>query len=43
VTAALGHRTVAVDWDAVHRAGMERTGLPVRVADPPAEGSVAER
>lgn len=43
VTAALGDRTVAVDWDAVHRAGMERTGLPVRVADPPAEGSVAER
>lgn len=43
VTGAVGDRTVQVDWDAVHRAGIERTGLPVHVADAPAEGSVATR
>ena len=43
VTDAVGNRTVQVDWDAVRRAGITRTGLPVRIADAPAEGNVAAR
>jgi L,D-transpeptidase ErfK/SrfK len=43
VTGAVGDRTVQVDWDAVRRAGIERTGLPVRVADAPAQGTVGAR
>jgi L,D-transpeptidase ErfK/SrfK len=43
VTGAAGDRAGQVDWAAVSRAGIERTGLPVRIADAPAEGSVAAR
>jgi L,D-transpeptidase ErfK/SrfK len=43
VTRAVTDRTVRIDWAAVRRAGIERTGLPVRIADAPAEGSIATR
>ena len=43
VASAAGDRAGQIDWAAVRRAGIERTGLPVRIADAPAEGSVAAR
>jgi len=43
VTSAVAHRAVQVDWGVVRRAGIERTGLPVRIAGAPAEGNVAAR
>jgi len=43
VASAVADRAVQVDWDAVRRAGIERTGLPVHIADAPAKGTVAAR
>ena len=40
---AVADRAVPVDWAAVRRAGIERTGLPVRIASAPAGASAAAR
>ena len=39
VAAAAGESEHRVDWNAVRRAGIERTGLPVRVTDASVQGS----
>jgi L,D-transpeptidase ErfK/SrfK len=39
VAAAAGESVHRVDWNAVWRAGIERTGLPVRVTDASVQGS----
>lgn len=43
VQAAAGQYADAVDWNAVDRAGLERTGLPVEVARRPPQGMVSSQ
>lgn len=42
VLTAAGDQTARIDWQALTRAGMERTGIPVCVISPPGKGARAE-